>query len=153
MKAAVQESPAESDIELANWNWKVVRHFVSERFGISLSRNTCLNYLHRLGFVLRRPKKRLVKEDGVKRESFVAEYAVRIRVARGLYYRPSTFRSRPIEWEETIHADTGMLDLTTRHIYFAGSRKRFRVRYDRIVTFDPHEDGSGIKPDAQTAKR
>ena len=75
MKAAVQEPPPESDIELANWNWKVVRHFVSERFGISLSRSTCLNYLHRLGFVLRRPKKRLVKADAAKRESFVAEYA------------------------------------------------------------------------------
>ena len=75
LKAAVQEPPAESDIELANWNWKVVRHFVSERFGISLSRSTCLNYLHRLGFVLRRPKKRLVKADAAKRESFVAEYA------------------------------------------------------------------------------
>ena len=71
----MQEPPAESDIKLANWNWRVVRHFVSERFGISLSRSTCLNYLHRLGFVLRRPKKRLPKADVAKRESFVAEYA------------------------------------------------------------------------------
>ena len=31
-------------IELANWNWKVVHRFVSERFGISLSRSGCLNY-------------------------------------------------------------------------------------------------------------
>ena len=30
---------------------------VSKRFGIGLSRSTCLNYLHRLGFVLKRPKK------------------------------------------------------------------------------------------------
>ena len=45
-----------------------------------------------------------------------------------------------------------MLDLTTRHIYFAGSRKRFRVRYDCIVAFDPYDDGSGIVRDAQTAR-
>ena len=45
-----------------------------------------------------------------------------------------------------------MLGLTTKHIYFAGSRKRFRVRYDRIVAFDPYEDGFGIMWDAQTAK-
>ena len=64
-----------SGIEMANWNWKVVRQFVSKRFGIGLSRSTCLNYLHRLGFVLKRPKKRLVKADEAKRESFVAEYA------------------------------------------------------------------------------
>ena len=77
LRAAVQESPAKSGIELANWNWKVVRQFVLESLGISLSRSSCLNYLHRLGFALKRPKKRLVKADKQKRESFVAEYAVR----------------------------------------------------------------------------
>ena len=64
-----------SGIEMANWNWKVVRQFVSKRFGIGLSRSTCLSYPHRLGFVLKRPKKRLVKADEQKREAFVAEYA------------------------------------------------------------------------------
>ena len=47
---------------------------VSERFGLSLSRSSCLNYLHRLGFAFKRPKKRLLKADEAKRESFVAEY-------------------------------------------------------------------------------
>ena len=75
MRAAVQGLPAKSGIELANWNWKVVHRFVWERRGVSLSRSSCLNYLHRLGFGLKRPKKRLVKADEQKRESFVAEYA------------------------------------------------------------------------------
>ena len=75
LRATVQELPAKSGIGLANWNWKVIYKFVPERFGISLSRSRCLNYLHRLGFVLRRPKKRLVKADEAKREAFVAEYA------------------------------------------------------------------------------
>ena len=52
LRAGVQESPAESGIELANWNWRAVRQFVLEHFGISLSRGSCLNYLHRLGFCL-----------------------------------------------------------------------------------------------------
>ena len=55
MSAAVQELPAKSGIVMATWNWKVVRQFLSERFSISLSRSTCLNYLHRLGFVLKCP--------------------------------------------------------------------------------------------------
>ena len=59
----------------ANWNWKVVRQFVSERYGIGLSRSGCLNYLHRLGFAFKRPKKRLLKADAAKREAFVVEYA------------------------------------------------------------------------------
>ena len=50
-------------IELANWNWRVVHQFVLERFGIGLSRSGCLNYLHRLGFAFKRPKKRLLKPE------------------------------------------------------------------------------------------
>ena len=61
--------------EVANWNWKVVHRFVSERFGVSLNRSSCLNYLHRLGFAFKRPKKRLLKANEAKREAFAAEYA------------------------------------------------------------------------------
>ena len=60
---------------MANWYWKVVRRFVSERFGVSLCRSSFLNYLHCLGFAFKRPKKRLVKANEFKRETFVAEYA------------------------------------------------------------------------------
>lgn len=74
MKAAVQRPPRESGVEAANWSWKAVRSFVEDRFGVGLCRSSCLNYLHRLGFVLKRPKKRLVKADEAKRTAFVAEY-------------------------------------------------------------------------------
>ena len=76
LKGAVEQPPATAGIVMANWYWKVVRQFVSERFGISLSRSSCLNWLHRLGFAFKRPKKRLLKADESKRETFVAEYAV-----------------------------------------------------------------------------
>ena len=75
LKGAVEQPPATAGIQLANWYWRVVRQFVSERFGISLSRSSCLNWLHRLGFAFKRPKKRLLKADESKRETFVAEYA------------------------------------------------------------------------------
>ena len=83
----MQELPAMAGIQLANWNWanwnwKVVHHFVLERFGIVLSRSGCLNYLHRLGFAFKRPKKRLLKADEAKREAFVAEYAALREEAR-----------------------------------------------------------------------
>ena len=82
LKRAVQGSPSQAGIDLSNWNWKVVRRFVEERFGLSLCRSSCLNYLHRLGFVLKRPKKRLVKADPVRREAFVSEYAALTAAAR-----------------------------------------------------------------------
>ena len=38
--------------------------------------------MHRLGFVLKRPKKRLVKADPARREALVAEYAALAAAAR-----------------------------------------------------------------------
>ena len=75
LKEAVEQPPATSGIGLANWYWKVVRQFVREQFGLSLCRRSCLTYLRRLGFAFKRPKKRLLKADEVKREAFVAAYA------------------------------------------------------------------------------
>ena len=91
-------------------------------------------------------------ETVVRRERQGTPHRVNVRVARGVYCRPSTFRSQPTLWEETVHADKGVLGLTTRYIHFAGSRKRSLVRHDRIVAFDPYKDGFGIMRDAQTAK-
>ena len=71
----MQHPPREAGIDLADWHGKVVRRFVSERFGITLTRGSCLNYLHRLGFVIKRPKKHLLKANAAKRAAFVAEYA------------------------------------------------------------------------------
>ena len=63
LKAAVQELPSQSGIGASNW--KAVCQFVPDRFGLALSRSSCLNYpvsstgqaLHRLGFVLKRRRK------------------------------------------------------------------------------------------------
>jgi transposase len=71
---AVQAPPQEAGIELANWNWKVAREFIWQHFHQELAASSCLNYLHRLGFVLRRPKKRLLKADAETRAEFVALY-------------------------------------------------------------------------------
>ena len=60
--------------------------------------------------------------------------------------------SRVVEWEETVLQGTGLLGFTTKHIYFSGPKKKFRVRYDRIVDFEPFADGFGLTRDARTAK-
>ncbi len=82
LKVAVQAAPAEVGIALANWNWKVVRRFVADRCGIRLCRSACLRYLQRLGFVYKRPKKRLLKADEAKRAAFVADYAALLTEAQ-----------------------------------------------------------------------
>jgi transposase len=85
LKLAVQASPQTAGLdELANWNWKVVREFARRRFRRELARSSCLNYLHRLGFVLKRPKKRLLKADAEKRVAFVAFYVELLSQARAM---------------------------------------------------------------------
>ena len=71
----MQAPPRAAGIEAGDWHWKGVRTFCRQRFGVTLCRSSCLNYLHRLGFVVRRPKKRLLKADAAKRAAFVREYA------------------------------------------------------------------------------
>ena len=46
-----------------------MRQFLLEQCGVSLNRSSCLNYLHRLGFAFKCPKKRLLKADEAKREA------------------------------------------------------------------------------------
>lgn len=75
MRAAILGTPEEVGISLANWNWRAVRLFCQMRFDKTLCRSSCHNYLHRLGFVLKRPKKRLLKADPEKRKVFVQAYA------------------------------------------------------------------------------
>ena len=74
-----------------------------------------------------------------------------IRIARGVYYRPGTFRSPAVEWDETVHADTGLLGFTTKHLYFSRPNKKFQSRYDRVVDFEPFSHGFGIMRDAHTS--
>jgi hypothetical protein len=78
----VPRPPREAGIDLADWNWKVVRRFVAEHLGITLARSSGLNYLHRLGFVVTRPTKRLLTADETKRAAFVATYATLRREAQ-----------------------------------------------------------------------
>lgn len=77
---------------------------------------------------------------------------VSVRIAKGLYYRTGAFKGERVQTSETIHADTGLMGVTNKHIYFAGTSKRFRIAYNKIVSFEPFSDGIGVQRDAQTAK-
>lgn len=76
-----------------------------------------------------------------------------IRVAKGLYFRTSAFKGERVQTTSNEHIDTGLLAVTSKHIYFAGDRKRFRIRYDKIVAFEPYEDGLGVHRDLASAKQ
>jgi transposase len=52
------------------------------RCGIRICRSACTRYLHRLGFVYKRPKQRLLKADEAKQAAFVEDYAALLVEAR-----------------------------------------------------------------------
>ena len=91
-------------------------------------------------------------ETVVKKERRGSSQGLSIRVVRGDYYLPRTFRIRSIEWEETVHQDTGLLGFTTKHLYFSGRRKKFRIRHDRIVEHEAFANGFGTMRDTQNNK-
>ena len=89
----------------------------------------------------------------VTRREFVGgSQGVSVRVAKGVYVRKSAFRGRPVSKSELEFVDSGLLGVTTKHIYFNGSQERFRVRFDKVVSFDPYSDGVGFMRDGVRAK-
>ena len=91
-------------------------------------------------------------EERIKIEREGRFHSVNIRVAKGLYYTIGQSKSRPVERRVTERMDNGMLGVTNKHIYFSGDHKKFRLRYDKIVTFDPTPDGIVVMRDALSAK-
>ena len=91
-------------------------------------------------------------EQVTSREFRGGSVGVSFRVAKGVYVRPSTFRGRSVASTSMQHTDTGTLGITTKHIYFKGDSKSFRVRLEKIVSFEPFQDGLGIMRDTASAK-
>jgi len=131
LKAALQAPPAEAGIEVANWNWKVVRTFLAEHFGEELSRSSCLNYLHRLDFVWKRPKKHLLKADATQRTAFVAFYhALRqeaaTRTAKIFFVDEAIFRAdADLRGKWVLKGESALVDSTSpsrsvKVVYYSG---------------------------------
>lgn len=67
-----------------------------------------------------------------KRTEYVGgSRGVSFRVAKGVYYRTGAFKGRRVETMEQVHVDSGLLGMTSKHLYYVGEHKRFRVRFDR----------------------
>ena len=81
-----------------------------------------------------------------------ASRGVSLRIVKGVYYRTGQFKGRPVQQTSFVTIDNGILALTNKHLYFAGTMKSLRVPYSKIVTFQPYSDGLAInrglaKPD------
>lgn len=77
---------------------------------------------------------------------------VSLRIAKGVYYRTGAFRGHPVQTTYTSREATGALGVTTKHLYFAGGSKAFRIAHTKIVGLVPFSDGVGIQKEAVSAK-
>jgi hypothetical protein len=91
-------------------------------------------------------------EDRVRRSYVGGSSGVSLRIAKGVYYRVGGFRGESIDRTQRVEVDRGLLAVTTKHIYFGGPRKSFRIRHEKIVSYLPFSDGVGIVRDAASAK-
>jgi hypothetical protein len=91
-------------------------------------------------------------EVRTKTEYVGGSQGVSIRIAKGVYYRTSAFKGRPVQTENLHFIGNGTVGITTKHIYFKSTTKSFRIAYSKIVTMDPYEDGIGITKDGVRAK-
>ena len=91
-------------------------------------------------------------EQRTRRQYVGGSQGVSFRVTRGVYYRVGGFRAVPVDKTETADMGVGTLAFTTKHIYFAGAVKSFRIPYSKIVGIEPHTDGITVTRDAATAK-
>jgi hypothetical protein len=91
-------------------------------------------------------------EERTRRQYVGGYQGVSVRIARGLYYRVGGFRGHPVETRELTDLGEGALAFTTKHLYFAGPSKSFRIPFRKIVSFTPFSDGIGVQRDAASAK-
>lgn len=92
----------------------------------------------------------------VTRKEFVSgSQGVSVRVAKGVYYRTGGSRGRTVKKTSMEKVDTGVMGITTKHLYFKGAGlrgKSFRIRLNRIVSFEAFDDAVGLMRDTQRAK-
>ena len=79
-------------------------------------------------------------------------HGLSIRVMKGVYYRPSVFKSTPSEHSQVVSGGKGPLVLTNKNLYFLGQLKAIRIPYGKVVAFQPYSDGIGLQRDAASAK-
>ncbi len=77
---------------------------------------------------------------------------ISVRIAKGIYYKTSTFKGQQVESNAIMPVDSGIAAITDKNIYFTGAIKSFRTPYNKIMTIMPYDDGVGFQKDTQTAK-
>ena len=72
---------------------------------------------------------------------------LRVKIAKGLYWRMGAFGGAPISNDELQKIDSGVVYLTNMRILFTGAMKNTAIRLDKIIDINRYSDGVGIQKD------
>ena len=89
-------------------------------------------------------------EMRIKREIVSRSAGTSVRVTKGVYVRAGQSRGTPVETDEFADRGTGLMAITTKHLYFHGERS-FRLNLSKIVSVQPVQGGIMITRDRASA--
>lgn len=73
---------------------------------------------------------------------------MRIKIAKGLYYRAGSMGVQSVSEEVMAHIDSGSLFLTNKRIIFMGAKKNVTIRFNKVLDFECFKNGISIIKDA-----
>lgn len=91
-------------------------------------------------------------EEKVQREYHSNRGGLSVRICKGVYYRPSTGRMKPVEHSYLNLEGTGNLYVTNKHLIFNSPTKGVKIPYSKIIGVTPYSDGIELNRDGN-AKR
>ena len=91
-------------------------------------------------------------ERGTRTEYRGRSQGVSIRIVKGVYYRTGAFRGNPVEVETLKSFGTGVLAITTKHLYFGSEQKSLKVPYGKLVSINTYSDAVQVQKDGVTSK-
>lgn len=91
-------------------------------------------------------------QNTTRTEYVGGSHGISIRLTKGVYYRTGSFKGRPVKVDELKLQGTGMLAITTKHVYFWSPNKAFKVPFSKLISLETFEDGIRIQRDGTTTK-
>lgn len=73
---------------------------------------------------------------------------MRIKLAKGVYWRAGSVQAKVISTEEYKNLDDGTLYLTSKRLIFIGSRSNKNIRLNKVLNLVPYKDGIDIIKDS-----
>ena len=77
---------------------------------------------------------------------------ISVRVAKGVYLRTGGYKGERISTESLELQDRGMVGITTKHIYFKGTQKGFRIALSKLISVERFSDAIGVLKEGANPK-